>query len=656
MISEQQMANAVRFLAVDAVQKAGSGHPGTPLGMADIATLLWTKIIKFDATCPEWPDRDRFILSAGHASAMLYALFYLSGFQDISLEDLKNFRQLDSKTAGHPEYGLLKGIEATTGPLGQGIGMAVGMAIAEKIAAARFGSDLVNHRTWVLAGDGDLMEGISEEAISLAGHLKLNKLTLLWDNNSITIDGSTTLSTSTDQKKRFEACGWQVFEVDGHSPEDLFKVIQKARQSDKPAMIACKTTIGYGAPTKAGTSAAHGAPLGEEEIQGLRQNLKWPYPPFEIPNEVLTEWRNAGLRGSAERQAWEKRLKKSEKRKAFTDTLLQNNLPENFETMYQTFKNTLLIQKPNIASRNASQMALEKIMEIIPNMIGGSADLSPSNLTKATSSKVISAENFDGNYIEYGIREHAMGAIMNGLALSGGFIPYGGTFLVFADYLKPAMRLASMMRKQVIYVFTHDSIGVGEDGPTHQPIEQLAMLRSLPNLITLRPCDALETAECWQIALQHKNGPSALILSRQKLPFLRTQADINLSERGAYVISPAKGEKAVTLIATGSEVALAIQTQALLSARGIEAAVVSMPSMELFNQQSKEYQTDVLGNKLRISIEAASTFGWTKYADYSIGIDRFGLSAPAEQVYTTIGLTPQVIENKVLEALHETVS
>ncbi len=651
MISAQQMAGAVRFLAVDAVQKAGSGHPGTPLGMADIATLLWTRVMKYDAACPDWPDRDRFILSAGHASAMLYALLYLCGFQDISLPDLQNFRQLGAKTAGHPEYGLLNGIEATTGPLGQGIGMAVGLALAEKLAAARFGSDLVNHRTWVLAGDGDLMEGISEEAISLAGHLKLNKLVLFWDNNAITIDGSTSLSTSTDQKLRFEACGWQVFEADGHDPDALEIVIQKAKESDKPVLIACQTTIGYGAPTKAGTAAAHGAPLGEEEMKGLRQSLAWPYPPFEVPDEILTAWRTAGRRGSEERLAWEKRLNKSEHRERFMREVIDNALPSDFRGAFQQYKETLLSQKPALATRKASQQTLEELMSLVPNLIGGSADLSPSNLTKTSRSQGIFAGRFDGNYIEYGIREHAMGAVMNGLALAGGFIPYGGTFLVFADYLKPAMRLAAMMHRRVIYVFTHDSIGVGEDGPTHQPVEQLAMLRSLPGFLTLRPCDALETAECWQIALERPDGPSALILSRQTLPFLRTQADVNLSQKGAYVLSPTKGERQATLIATGSEVNLAMQAQTLLAARGIETAVVSMPCMELFDQQPAAYRHDVLGTALRVSIEAAATFGWARYADLSIGIDRFGLSAPGEQVYQALGLTPEIIAQKVAEAL-----
>lgn len=647
----REMANAVRFLSVDAVQKANSGHPGTPLGMADVATVLWTKFLKFDAAGPKWADRDRFVLSAGHASAMLYSLLYLTGFADISITDIQNFRQLNAKTAGHPEYGFLSGIEATTGPLGQGISMAVGMALAEKMANARYGADLVNHTTYVMAGDGDLMEGISEEAISLAGHLKLNKLIVLWDNNSITIDGSTHLSTSTNQRMRFEANGWETFEVDGHDPEAIEKVISQAQTCDKPAFIACKTTIGYGAPTKAGTACAHGAPLGEDEIKGLRQTLAWPYPPFEVPQDILNAWREAGRRGEKAREAWENRLNASSQKEEFTALVLNQALPSDFEAHYQAYKEKLITEKPVVATRKSSQMALEALSTVLPNLVGGSADLTPSNLTKTTNSKTITAGDYSGNYIEYGIREHAMGALMNGIALHGGFIPYGGTFFVFVDYLKPALRLSAMMGQRVIYVLTHDSIGVGEDGPTHQPIEQLAMLRALPNLVTLRPADALETAESWQIAIERKKGPTALILTRQNVPFLRTSAQLNLTQKGAYLLSPAKGTRMATLIATGSEVGLAVEAQTALQARGVDVAVVSMPSWELFEEQPDDYRQDVLGSAPRFIVEAGSPFGWDKFKGENgtiLGLHTFGASGPAKQVFEKMGLTVERIVEEVL--------
>ena len=647
------MANAVRMLAVEAVQKANSGHPGAPLGMADIATVLWSSFLKFDATCPDWPDRDRFVLSAGHASAMLYSLLYLSGFKEATLDELKNFRQLNSKMAGHPEYGLLPGIEATTGPLGQGIAMGVGMALAEKILNARFGADLVNHYTYVLAGDGCLMEGLSEEAISLAGHLKLNKLILFWDNNNTTIDGKVTLASSTNQHMRFEANGWTVISVDGHNIEELQKAIEQAKQQETPTLIDCKTTIGYGAPTKAGTSAAHGSPLGVDEINGLKQRLNWNYNDFEVPPEVLNLWREVGMKGNPKRLQWEKRLQNSSQKEEFLRCVIHQQLPDKLESLYQEFKEKIVQERPTIATRKASQNALKELVPLIPELIGGSADLSASNLTKVSAHQDISSISYAGNYINYGIREHAMGAIMNGLALHKGIIPYGGTFLVFSDYLKPALRLSALMKQRVIYVFTHDSIGVGEDGPTHQPIEQLAMLRSIPNTWVLRPCDALETAESWEIALNHTTGPSALILTRQNLPFLRTSATSNQTAKGAYILSDTEKARDITLIATGSEVQLAIEAQQQLKEMHIHATVISMPCQELFNSQPISYQQHILGSAPRIAIEALSDFGWYRYADTVISMKGFGKSAPGEQLFNDFNITTHHIVETVLSILKE---
>ena len=652
MADLKMRANAVRMLAVEAVQKAQSGHPGAPLGMADVATVLWSSFLKFDATRPDWPDRDRFILSAGHASAMLYSLLYLTGFQDATLTDLKNFRQLSSKMAGHPEYGLLSGIEATTGPLGQGIGMGVGMALAEKILNAQFGADLVNHYTYVMAGDGCLMEGLSEEAISLAGHLKLNKLIVFWDNNNVTIDGKATLASSTDQHLRFQANGWAVLSVDGHNPDEITAAIAQARTHERPTLIDCKTTIGYGAPTKAGTSAAHGAPLGVDEINGLKQALHWPYDAFDVPQDVLDEWRQIGQRGKEARQNWEKRLNASPDKNEFLRRVVDNRLPD--VPNWSAYKEKLMEEKPVLATRKASQSALQVLVPAIPELVGGSADLSASNLTKTPDHTDIFAGHFNGNYVNYGIREHAMGAAMNGMALHGGIIPYGGTFLVFADYLKPALRLSALMKQRVIYVFTHDSIGVGEDGPTHQPIEQLAMLRATPNVLVFRPCDALETAESWETALKHDTGPSALILTRQSLPFLRTDARTNLTATGAYILSEAAGARDVTLIATGSEVQLAIEAQQQLKEMNIEAAVISMPCQELFNQQPISYQNHILGTAPRIAIEALSDFGWHRYADTVISMKGFGASAPAGKLFEHFGLTTACVVEVVLSRLKET--
>ena len=645
-------ANAVRMLAVEAVQKAKSGHPGAPLGMADVATVLWSSFLKFDATRPDWPDRDRFVLSAGHASAMLYSLLYLTGFEEATLTDLKNFRQLSSKMAGHPEYGLLSGVEATTGPLGQGIGMGVGMALAEKILNAQFGADLVNHYTYVMAGDGCLMEGLSEEAISLAGHLKLNKLIVFWDNNNVTIDGKATLASSTDQHQRFQANGWIVLSVDGHNPDEIANAIAQARTHETPTLIDCKTTIGYGAPTKAGTSAAHGAPLGVDEINGLKQALHWPYEAFDVPQDVLDEWRQIGQRGKEARLNWEKRLNASPDKNEFLRRVVDNRLPD--VPNWSAYKEKLMEEKPVLATRKASQNALQVLVPAIPELVGGSADLSASNLTKTPDHTDIFAGHFNGNYVNYGIREHAMGAMMNGMALHGGIIPYGGTFLVFADYLKPALRLSALMKQRVIYVFTHDSIGVGEDGPTHQPIEQLAMLRATPNVLVFRPCDALETAESWETALKHTTGPSALILTRQPLPFLRTSSLTNQTAAGAYILSEAAGARDVTLIATGSEVQLAVEAQQQLKEMNVEAAVISMPCQELFKQQPLSYQNHILGTAPRIAIEALSDFGWHRYADTVVSMKGFGASAPADQLFERFGLTTAHVVEVVLSRLKET--
>ena len=644
-----QLSNAVRMLSAEMVETAKSGHPGAPLGLADIATVLWTKFLKFNPKHPKWANRDRFIISGGHASAMLYSLLYLSGFEDITLDDLKNFRQLDSKTAGHPEYGVLSGIEATTGPLGQGLAMGVGMALSEKMASARLGTDLVNHKVYLTCGDGDLMEGISEEAISLAGHLKLNNLIVLWDNNGITIDGSTNLSTSTNQIARFEANGWKTTEIDGHDYEQIEQALNEAQKSDKPVFIACKTLIGYGAPTKAGKTSVHGAPLGAEELAGLRKSLNWEYSAFEVPADILSDWRKAALQGKSLYDAWQEKAVQNPNYEKMQQ-MLNTELPANFDVLYAEYKNKLLQEKPDLATRKSSQNALETLSKLISNFAGGSADLTPSNLTNTTNSKIIDTSDYSGNYIEYGIREHVMGAVMNGIALHGFFRPYGGTFFVFADYLKPAMRLSALMELPVIYVLTHDSIGVGEDGPTHQPIEQLAMLRSIPNLTTLRPADALECAESWEFAVKN-TAPTALILTRQKLPFIRSSADENLTEKGAYVISDAKSSRMATLIATGSEVSLALDAQKHLLERGVDVAVVSMPSWELFEKQPIEYRKTVLGNVPCISVEASNPFGWERFANKCIGINHFGYSGPAEKVFEKAGLTVQNVVQAVMDMI-----
>ena len=644
----RDMANAIRFLSADAIDKANSGHPGMPLGMADVATVLFAKYIKINPEQPRWFDRDRFVLSAGHGSMLLYSLLYLLGYPDINIEDIKNFRQLGSKTAGHPEYGHLSGVDMTTGPLGQGISSAVGMALAERIVNAKFGNELCDHYTYVICGDGCLMEGISEEAASLAGHLKLNKLIVLWDNNNITIDGTVDKASSVNQIMRFEAMGWNTIEIDGHDYGQIENAIESAQSSDKPTLIACKTKIGFGAPNKCGTSKCHGSPLGAEETAAMRRELGWNYASFEMPFEVLEAWRKAGKRGQACYVAWNEFAKKAGK--DFQD-YISDVLPQGWNKALAEVKNKAIAEKTKVATRKASEMCLEAIVPNVPQIIGGSADLAASNLTFVNGMKTITAADYNGNNVMYGIREHAMGAIMNGMALHGGVIPYGGTFFVFSDYMRPAMRLAALMGIRVIYVLTHDSIGVGEDGPTHQPVEHLASFRAMPNIYTFRPCDVVETAEAWEVALTSESTPGVLVLSRQGLPLLRKAANENLTAKGGYVISDVASGKSrqATLIATGSEVSLAVAAQEKLREKGIETAVVSMPCTELFDKQNSQYQDEVLGNCPRVAIEAASKFGWEKYVGLNgdiIGMDGFGASGPADKLYEYFGITvDEVVES-----------
>ena len=646
----QDMANALRFLAVDAVQKANSGHPGMPMGMADVATVLYTRFLNFNASDPAWADRDRFILSAGHGSMLLYALLHLTGYEDFSLEELKNFRQLGSRTAGHPEYGHGAGIETTTGPLGQGIANAVGMALAERMLADRFGSDLVDHNTYVIAGDGCLMEGISHEAASFAGRLGLGKLVVLFDDNGISIDGSTDIAVNDDQMMRFGACGWDVSFCDGHDPDAIAQAINGAHEAtDKPSLIACKTMIGFGSPNKAGTAATHGAPLGDEEIAATREALNWPHSPFEIPEAVSSAWRRVGEMKSAKMEAWRKRLEDSG-RKAEFERLISGTLPKDWLVSVQDFKRKHSAEKTKVATRKASQETLDVLAEAIPELAGGSADLTGSNLTKAKSQKPVTPGDFSGSYIHYGVREHGMAAAMNGIALHGGFVPYGGTFLIFTDYCRPAIRLSALMKQRVIYVMTHDSIGLGEDGPTHQPVEHLASLRAIPNLNVYRPCDVVETAECWAASLETSSTPSVLSLSRQGLPCLRTEhTDENLSAKGGYVLAEAEAKRAVTLIASGSEVEIAMQACDQLKAEGISAAVVSMPCLDKFEEQSQEYRDQVIHPDTPVVVvEAAIEQSWGKYIGRNgkfVGMSTFGASAPANELYKHFGITTQNVVN-----------
>ncbi|MBT8067426.1 MAG: transketolase [Gammaproteobacteria bacterium] len=649
-VSDKEMANALRFIAADAVQRAESGHPGMPMGMADVATVLFTRFLKFNPADPEWQDRDRFVLSAGHGSMLLYGLLHLTGYEHVTLEEIRNFRQLGSTTAGHPEYGHMPGVETTTGPLGQGITTAVGMAIAERLQQDRFDETLVDHYTYVIAGDGCLMEGISQEAISMAGHLKLNKLIVLWDDNSISIDGSTDLSVSDDQTKRFDASGWAVDAVDGHDPEAIAAAIRKAKGNDRPTMIACRTVIGFGSPNKAGTSSTHGSPLGVDEIAASREHLDWPHEPFVIPEAIGNAWLATGKRSLPDYEAWQDRLKQAQQdvREEFLRTSA-GALPVGWQADLDTYKRELAADQPALATRKASGAALKVLTHSIGELIGGSADLTGSVNTKTPDTDAIGPDDFSGRYIHYGVREHAMAAVMNGIALHGGFIPYGGTFLVFADYMRGAMRLSALMGQRVIYVLTHDSIGLGEDGPTHQPVETLAMLRATPNFNVYRPADAMETAECWELALDDRNTPSGIALSRQTLPALRKEySEENLSARGAYVLADAdKAPRKVTLLATGSEVSLAMAARGILEGQGIGTAVVSMPCWERFEQQDADYKAAVLGpDTVRVGVEAAVGFGWDRYVGERgtfIGMQSFGASAPAAQLYEHFGITAEAI-------------
>ena len=643
-VSPRSMANAIRALSMDAVQKANSGHPGAPMGLADVATVLFSKFLKFDPKAPHWPDRDRFILSAGHASMLLYSLLHLTGYEDMTIEQIKNFRQLGSITAGHPEYGHATGIETTTGPLGQGISNSVGFALAERHLNARFGDELMNHKTYVICGDGCLMEGISQEAIGLAGHLKLKNLIVIWDDNNITIDGRVSLADATDQVKRFEASGWKTIRCDGLNQDDVERALTEAQNSDRPVLIAAKTIIGFGSPNKKDSYQAHGSPLGPDEIALARKELDWPYAPFEIPADILSAWRAVGARGQEPRKAWEGRLAASANKAEIT-RLFAGDLPANFDEVIAAYKKALAANPPALATRNASQNALDVINPAVPETVGGSADLTGSNNTKSKDLKVLDASNYGGRYMHWGIREHGMAAAMNGMALHGGVVPYGGTFLVFADYCRNAIRMSALQRAQVVYVLTHDSIGLGEDGPTHQPIEHVMSLRSIPNLLVFRPADVVETAECWALALEAEATPSVLALSRQNLPQLRSSAGM-LSARGAYRLKAADAARQVVLVATGSEVEIAMASAAALEAEGIGADVVSMPCWELFEAQDASYRADILpADVLKVSVEAGVTLGWQKHVGdgLAIGIDRFGASGPAEQLYDYFGLTADKI-------------
>ncbi|OBZ95366.1 transketolase [Pararhizobium polonicum] len=641
-----RMANAIRFLSMDAVEKANSGHPGLPMGAADVATVLFSRYLKFDPKAPLWADRDRFVLSAGHGSMLLYSLLYLTGYEDMTIEDLKQFRQLGSKTAGHPEYGHASGIETTTGPLGQGIANAVGMAIAERKLGDEFGAGLQDHHTYVLCGDGCLMEGISHEAIALAGHLKLHKLVLFWDNNNITIDGTVSLSDSTDQIARFKAVHWNTIEVDGHDPDQIAAAIENAQTSDRPTFIACKTTIGFGAPNKQGSHKVHGSPLGADEIAATRKALNWEAPAFETPADVLDAWRESGKRSVGERTQWEGRLAASPKKSEFTRRFA-GELPGNLDAAIDTYKKKLAGAPPTIATRKASEDALEVINGTVPETLGGSADLTPSNNTKTSQMTSITPTEFAGRYMHWGIREHGMAAAMNGITLHGGLIPYSGGFMIFSDYCRPSIRLAALMGIRVIHVLTHDSIGVGEDGPTHEPVEHMAALRAIPNLLMFRPADAVETAECWQLALKEQHRPSGLALTRQNLaPARLTYEAENLSAKGAYELIAADNAK-VSIFASGSEVELAVKAAAELNGKGIATRVVSVPCFELFAEQPDAYRKAIIGDApVKIAAEAAVRQGWDTFigsdGDF-IGMHSFGASGPAKDLFKHFGITADAI-------------
>ena len=642
-VEHKDMANAIRALSMDAVEQAKSGHVGLPLGMADIATILWTHYLKHDPADPAWPDRDRFVLSAGHGSMLVYSLLHLTGYDSVSRDDIRNFRQLGSKTPGHPENFVTPGVETTTGPLGQGLATAVGMAIAERHLNARFGDELVDHRTWVIAGDGCLMEGISQEAITLAGHMKLNKLTVLFDDNAVTIDGSTELADSTDQCARFEAAGWATRRIDGHKTEEIYDALKWAQEQDRPVMIACRTIIGYGAPTIAGTGKAHGGPYGEEEIAGIRKSIGWDHPPFEIPETIEHAWKREGAHAAHLHAEWTSRLNASGQKAAF-EAAMAGDLGD-VEAVVRAHKKEVVEGGKDDATRKWSGAVLEKLTAAIPEMVGGSADLSGSNNTKTKAIEPMTPSNWGGRYIHYGVREHGMAAAMNGMALHKGIIPYSGTFLVFADYSRAAIRLGALMGANVVHVMTHDSIGLGEDGPTHQPVEHVASLRAMPNMMVFRPADGVETAECWELALKHRTGPSTIALTRQGVKSVRTEhVEENLSARGGYVLSPATADEKVVLIATGSEVELAMAGQAALEDKGIGARVVSMPCMELFEAQDAAYQARTLGGELpKVAVEAGVRFGWDRWIGAKgafVGMDSFGASAPYKDLYRRFGITP----------------
>ena len=651
-VSHSDLANAIRALSMDAVEAANSGHPGMPMGMADVATVLFTRYLKYDPTAPRWADRDRFVLSAGHGSMLIYSLLHLTGYARPTIEDIRNFRQVGSPCAGHPENFELAGVEATTGPLGSGLATAVGMAIAERHLNSAFGNDLVDHRTWVLAGDGCLMEGINHEAAGLAGHLKLGRLIVLWDDNRITIDGAVNLSSSENVIGRYEAGGWHTVSCDGHDPADVARAIDAALEDPRPSLVACRTLIGKGAPNKQGTSATHGSPLGKDEVAAARTELGWNYPPFEIPADIGNAWLDAGKRGNTVRAEWEKRLASHSDKIEFKRRAA-GELPANFSL--NDYLAQLLANPQKVATRKASELVLGAINAQLPETIGGSADLTGSNNTRTKDQSPLTADNYGGRYVYYGIREFGMAAAMNGMALHGGVIPYGGTFLVFSDYCRPAIRLAALQQIRSIFVMTHDSIGLGEDGPTHQPVEHMMSLRVMPNLDDYRPCDAVETAECWQLALERTDGPSLLALTRQNLPQLRTDAGENLSAKGAYRLRAAKAARRVVLLATGSEVELAVAVAALLEADGVGADVVSMPSWSRFDAQPASYRDDVLPHDvLRVSIEAGTTIGWERYtgiAGLRFGIDSFGASGPADELYHHFGLTAENIAPQVRAAL-----
>jgi transketolase len=657
-VSHASMANAIRALAMDAVEQAKSGHPGLPMGAADIATVLFTRFLTFDPADPSWPDRDRFVLSAGHGSMLIYALLHLTGYEAVTLDQLKRFRQLGSITTGHPEHGHVPGIETTTGPLGQGIATAVGMAIAERHLATEFGANVVDHRTYVLASDGDLMEGISHEAIALAGHLKLNRLIVLFDDNGISIDGAVSLTDSVDQVKRFEAAGWVATRIDGHDPTAIAAALEQAQHNDRPTMIACKTTIGFGAPTKSGKASSHGSPLGPDEIAGARKNLGWNHPPFEIPSDIRAAWLAAGARAKPARQDWQQRLHAlpAETRAEF-ERRMRGELPAKaLADAVRKAKQTLHATPKDIATRSSSESALESLVPAVPEMVGGSADLTGSNNTRTKSMQAMNAADFSGRFIHYGIREHGMAAAMNGMALHGGVIPYSGTFLVFADYCRPSIRLAALMGRRVIHVMTHDSIGLGEDGPTHQPVEHLASLRAIPNLQVLRPCDAVETLECWQLALEARDRPSVLALTRQNVPQLRRNLDkANLCATGGYEIAAADGAAEVSIFATGSEVSIAMEAKTLLAARGIPTRVVSVPCFELLASQADSLRRAIIGNaKVNVGVEAAIRQGWDAIIGSDgafVGMSTFGASAPYKDLYKYFGITPEAVAAAAIKKL-----